>query len=438
MNPTSNQVVILKDNVPLDTLILNHQNRFEYRIEDAEPGIYYLKNSPENQIFYLEPGDSILMRANSIDFDESLHFSGRGGEENNFLSEISLSNSDNTNLVLSYYKISPAEFALKTDSIKNSRLALLSSRNQKHKFSDDFVTVARKTIEYENYDLRERYTYMVNKYYKEHAKQLTEDFHAYRNDLDFNEASLQTSPSYIRFIENYLINRAMKECAQANMDRNDCYDLYDHHNITTRIHIIDSITDLPLIKEHFFTKFSVLGIIMAREREEITNILDIMEDKGFSEKELEKLTDVGRVQLAYLPGMNIEKVSLLDINGDKTTYGEVTDKPAVVFLWSIYSQDNHQQNHSRIRDLREKYPEIAFIGVNVNPGETSKWTSTVKNFGYDGNYEYQLAGSSIDQETFRYYLNKVLLVNESGEVYKGDAYINSPEFESRILELLNQ
>lgn len=438
VNPTSNQVILLKDNVPLDTLILDHQKKFGYRIEDAEAGIYCLKNGPEKQIFYLKPGDSILIRANSTDFDESLHFSGRGGEENNFLSEILLSNSDNTGLVLSYYKISPAEFARRTDSVKNSRLELLSKRNEKYNFSDDFAEVARKTIDYENYDLRERYTYMVNKYFKEHAKQLTEDFHAYRGDVNFNEISLQTSPSYIRFIDSYLINRAMTACARANRDRDNCYNLYDHHNITTRIHIIDSITDLPLIKEHFFSKFSVLGTIMAGDTEEIDNILNLMKDKGYTEEELKKLNDVGRVQLAYLPGRNIGKVPLLDTNGSQLSYNEVTNKPAVIFLWSIYSQENHRQSHRTIQELRRKYPGIAFIGVNVDPGETSQWINTVKNFGYDENGEYQLARSSIDQETFRYYLNKVLLVTGSGEVYKGDAYINSPEFESRILELLNQ
>lgn len=438
LNPNSNQVIILKDNIVLDTIDLNQQNKFSYRLEHAEPGLYLFKHSPETHVFHLEPGDSLLLRANTLDFDESLHFSGTGGEKNNFLSDLTLLDSKNTELLFSYHKINPAEFARKSDSIKDHRLDLLFRRNERYDFSDDFLEIAKKTINYGNYDLRERYTYMVNKYFKEHARQIPEDFHNYRKHLNFNETRLQTSPTYIRFLENYLINDAMKDCAEANIDKNNCYDLYDHKNITTRIHTINTLTSLPLVKNHFFAKYSVLGIIMARERDEITDILEIMKEKGYSEEKMEKLTDVGRIQLSYLPGRNIGNVQLINTAGERLEYEDISNKPAVIFLWSVYSPANHQQNHRTIKGLRKKYPEVDFIGINVDPGEIDPWIKVINNFGYDPDYEFQLYSSQIDKETFQYYLNKVLLVHETGEVYKGDAYINSPEFETRVLELLNQ
>ena len=54
-------------------------------LEDITPGIYTLQHNPENQVVYLEPGDSIMVWVNTYDFDRSLNFSGRGSKESSFL-----------------------------------------------------------------------------------------------------------------------------------------------------------------------------------------------------------------------------------------------------------------------------------------------------------------------------------------------------------------
>ena len=438
INPTSNHLIILKNNIPLDTVYLNQKNRFSYRIEDVESGVYLIKHTSESQIVHIEPGDSILLRANSSAFDESLHFSGIGGEKNNLLTEMSLMDAENTKLILSYYHVEPEAFARKTDSIRKNRRDLLKRRNQRYKFSTNFLDLAKNSIDYEHYDLRERYAYMVNKYYKEFVRKVSQDFHAYRENINYNNEDLQTSPSYIRFIESRLINGAITECAGANVDDKNCYDLYDHRNITMRINLIDSLTDLPLIKDHFFSKFGAMGIIMANNREEILDILELLQEKGYNQSELEELKNMGSIQLAYLPGMNIGEVPLIDFTGKNIFYKELTDRPTVVFLWSLYSPNNHRRNHKVITELKKKYPEINFVGVNVDVGETTRWINAIHKYNYDPDTEFQLAQTEIKKELFQYYLNKSLLVDASGKVVIGDAYVNTPEFESRVLELLNQ
>lgn len=437
INPTSNNVVLLKENIPLDTIYLDQNNRFSYEIEDAAAGVYVLRHVPESQSFYLQPGDSILIRTNSLDFDESLHFSGEGSEKNNLLIETFLQTKRNTDLVLSYYKISPEEFERKTDSIQNHLLGLLKKANEKHEFSSEFVDFAEKSVNYDTYDLRERYTYMVNKYYKKFSHQFTNDFHAYRNRVNFNDTTLQTSPNYIRFIENYLINQSMAECAGANIDTNDCYDLYDHRNIKTRINLIDSLTDLPLVKNHFFSKFGALGIIMAKEREEIVSILELLKEKDYPEEKLQKLVQTGNVQLAYLPGMNVGNVALTDTSGNEKLFSEIVTGPTIIFLWSVYFPEKHIRSHKTIGNLRKKYPEITFLGVNLDNGERTKWLNTLNQYDYDKSNEFQL-NYTIEKDIFENYLNKLLFIDGSGEVVIGDAYINSPDFESKILEFLNQ
>ncbi len=436
-NPTSNNILLLKDNLLLDTIYLDQKNRFSYRLESAETGLYSFKHQPHSQTFFLQPGDSLLIRANSIEFDESLHFSGTGSEKNNLLIKTFLETKDNTQLLLSYYKINPEEFARITDSIKCHQINLLKTADKKNKFSDEFLEFAEKSILYDSYDLKERYTYMVNKYYKKFSKQITANFHAYRQKVDFNDCNLQTSPGYIRFTENYLINMAMDECAKANKDHNVCYDLYDHDNIISRINLIDTLTNLPLIKEHFYSKFGALGIIMAKERQEIVAILDLLKEKKYPEEMLEKMVQTGNLQLAYLPGMNVTDVTVINTSGEEKKYSQITSRPSIIFLWSIYSPKNHKKNHRTMAQLRKKYPEIDFIGVNIDTGEYDKWLNTISEFGYKKKYEIQL-NYNLEKDIYQNYLNKSLFIDKNQVVVTGDAFIHSPDFESRILEFLNQ
>ncbi len=105
-------------------------------------------------------------------------------------------------------------------------------------------------------------------------------------------------------------------------------------------------------------------------------------------------------------------------------------------MWSIYNE-GHFEEHRLINEYRKKYPEVDFVGINLDLAEEPAWRVAVRQSGYDPNQEYQMGATRIKPEFFRYFLDKMLLVNASGEVEAGDIYLSSPEFESRILAFLN-
>ena len=247
VNPKSNYVVFKKDGKILDTVYLDSRNKFSYKIDSAQKGLYLIQHRPETQNMYLTPGDSLLLRANTLAFDESLHFSGSGAEQNNFLAEMYLMDESNADLLLSFYQTDPSQFIKITDSIRTERLSSLDKMKKKYAFSKDFVQLAEKLIQYESYDLLERYTYLFNKYRKGATEKLPEDFHNYRKNVRFNEKSLQSSPAYKRFIDNYLINQSFKWCARQDFDENDCYELSDAENIKSRIRMVDDLIRVPSI-----------------------------------------------------------------------------------------------------------------------------------------------------------------------------------------------
>ena len=89
INPSSNYVNFYYNNIKIDSIELNSENKFFKNLENIEPGIYRIEHIPENQYVIIENGDSLWIRVNVEDFKESLSFSGRGSSKNNFLVDMS-------------------------------------------------------------------------------------------------------------------------------------------------------------------------------------------------------------------------------------------------------------------------------------------------------------------------------------------------------------
>ncbi|NNE02547.1 MAG: transaldolase, partial [Eudoraea sp.] len=124
VNPTDRQVVLFKGETAIDSIKLDENNRFEFSLDSVQEGLHHFYHHPELQYVYLENGDSLQARLNTVDFDESLVFSGKGEEINNLLLEIFLDTELEEDLVYSFYNLEPAVFSLKIDSLKNDKLNL--------------------------------------------------------------------------------------------------------------------------------------------------------------------------------------------------------------------------------------------------------------------------------------------------------------------------
>lgn len=92
VNPQENYVLFLKDNELIDTIFLDKNNRFMHKFDSLAPGLYTFKHDPEYQYIYFDKNDSLMIRLNTFDFDNSIVFCGRGDEKNNFFMELYLQN----------------------------------------------------------------------------------------------------------------------------------------------------------------------------------------------------------------------------------------------------------------------------------------------------------------------------------------------------------
>lgn len=438
INPTSKFVVLLKKDVVVDTFYLDKQNKFGGMLINAEKGLYVFKHPPENQIMYLEPGDSTLIRLNTLEFDESLTFSGIGAAKSNYLNKMYLLNQDNNDLILSYYKLDPKDFAVKTDSIRESRIQTLEKIHSRNKFSNDFYHLANATINYEYYDLRERYAFLLRKHSREYIDQIPADFHDYRKEISFNDENLEDYYVYLNLIDDYLRARSLEYCDEENIKNPGCYNLSDYNNIQRRITLVDSLIQNERIKNIFIDRLAAQGIIYSKNRDELIAILELLKKIDYSGNRMEDLRQMAGIQNALLPGNNLGELKLLNTRLDTIQLKNISNKPKISYHWSVSANQHYKWQHKLIQDLREKYPEIDFIGINIDKDQTREWTQVIQRQSYPAKYEYKLSLVRINEVLLKNYLNKLIFLDSKGNIVRGDVQLNSLDYETSILEFLSE
>lgn len=436
VNPNLRYVILSKDQELIDTLPLNNNNQFGEYLENITPGIYTIQHNPENQVVYLEPGDSIMVWVNTYDFDQSLNFSGRGSKESSFLLDLFLRNRANNDLVLNYYKIKPEDFEHISDSIHNQRLQEFEENTAKNDLSETFKKIARQSIDYEFYDLRERYTYLIKKYYPEFTKLIPDGFNDYRDSIDFDNELLQNYYVYTNTIDDYLRTRAIEFCLEKNLER-DCFNVSNFNNIKRRATLIDSLSETPAIKNRFLDLLLSKAITMASNEEDLEKVIAFANSLDYSE--IEEMNQLAKIQTGYFAGKSIADLTILDTDGNETTYGDIVEKKTIIYLWSANNIRRYLWQFRTIKGLQEKYPELDFIGVNLDIGQQNKWLRILNENNYTLNNQYQLSRRNFGNNFATKYLYRLNFLDKNAVIVRGDiALSSSPEFESELVEFINQ
>ena len=90
LNKSADKIILNKDDDILNESSIDENGFFQMKLDSISPGLYNFFLQPEFQYLILEKNDSIYIRLNSLDFDESLVFMGNGASKKNFLMDIFL------------------------------------------------------------------------------------------------------------------------------------------------------------------------------------------------------------------------------------------------------------------------------------------------------------------------------------------------------------
>src|SRR5690606_20070799 len=116
----------------------------------------------------------------------------------------------------------------------------------------------------------------------------------------------------------------------------------------------------------------------------------------------------------------------------------IVTAPSVIYFWSGQSAAQYKNIHSRAAELKSKYPEYDFIGINTDT-HFKKWLQTVKKTGYDANKEFQLENiADARKKLVLNSMSKAIILDKNAVILEGKTNMFNTDFEQLLLGFLNR
>lgn len=433
VNPKTDYVIISHNRNTSDTVYLDERNFFRYHIKAADPGLYYFQHF-EFQAMFVEPGDSIMLRVNTLEFDESLTYTGPGSAKNNFLTELFLLNESADQEILSFYNLDPDVFVLKMDSVRVQRQSFLEDFSKTQKTSEAFLEVANAAIDYAIFGKMELYIASNNKRQRYgEQKEIPAAFFEYRKKMDLGHEDLRTYYPYFRCLGYYFDNLAF-DAIQGQKEFNRMS--FDHN--WQKMDLIQSKITNDSLKQSLLKNTVINYFIHAENTEHMALILDKFNNYNQSSEDKKVIAELSEIALRLMPNQPLPDVALVSYENRTVGIQEVISRPTVIYFWSIDSPMHVKNIHQRISELRGKYPEFDFIGINVDD-QFKKWKRLVQHESYRTEHEFQFedfekAGMALLINS----INKTMLIDADGIIIDPHTNIFSLDAEQKLLNYLNR
>ena len=422
INPKSDHVVLFDNKIPLDTFYLNNDNSFLGEIPALNEGLFYFKHGNEHQYVYLNPKDSLLIRLNTWNFDETLVFSGKGAEKNNLLIDSFIESEKDKKIFYSYYDLPPSEFIDKVTKIEETKLSIYHDYITNFAESTDkFNNVLKIALTYPLYSKVENYPLAHSaKINDEIHVDLTSNFYKHREIISSEKDDLMFFYAYRDYIVSSLYNKAHSLGHDLTSDEftidllNTTHEeLFDYEN---------SRNDMlrKIFITHFYRNSS------SDINQEIFNVY-LKLSTSLKDQTLAKnlILDSKKIK----KGILLKDFKITDYNKTKRSIKKLCkNKKTVLFFWNpeFLSKDFIA---TRINNLSKKYSSLNFIGVKIIGDHNDRI------YKLDIKSQYYLDEDSKANLFLSSKLPRTILIDEKGYVTNDYASLSSRKIFKQI-ELL--
>lgn len=433
INPKDDYVLLTKNSRLVDTIYLDKNNFFKYRFDSLVPGLYSFIHK-EYQLVYIEPGDSIMLRVNTLDFDESLAYSGTGAAKNNYLIDMFLHNEKEQKLMPSFYQKSPEEFSASLDSMRTIRLEVLNRFKEKYETSSGFNTVAQASIDFDYYSKKELYPFAhYGSNHLENINSLPADFYAFRNQVNYGDAHLYTYYPYYRYITSYLDN--VSYTTYMNAAR---FDRTSPEHTKAKLQLIDSVITHDSLKNNLLYATTRRYLINSKDQESSREIYKLFLDKNSSGKQQKEMKMLQSACDKMIPGNPLPNQMVVTTDNTIKDLHSLINRPTVLFFWSAGSSSHNKRIHKKAAEMRAKYPEFDFIGISVDQNH-EKWLKTMALRTFNEKTEYRFNDASTAERALVLNSpNKAIIIDARGVIIENNTNIFGSNFEVQLLGYLNR
>lgn len=421
INPNSKFVYLCKDNQVIDTIELDKNNRFLQKYDTLSSGMYTFKHDPEYQYIYFDKGDSLMIRLNTHEFDNSLTFCGHGDEKNNFLIELFLKNEKDKNDSYDIYDYDLKKFESKIETEHKSKNAFYERRKEEIDWSEDFDLYAKAMLEMPHLSKKEMYP-MVHLYRTSNSvcKLLPKDYYAFRKEIDFNNPKLNHFAPFMGYLTSMLNNVTCKD--------NDTFSL---ENNIKKLEVTDSIFTNKSIKNSVLHNIAFMYLLEDQNIQHNKAFLDKYFQLSTDKESKEKIKKIGNQIQILAKSKNLPKIDLVDLEGKKINSLNTNGKKTVVFFWTSEAKSHMESSHKRANELKGKYPNLNIIAVNIDNLEVN-WKKSLSKYKFNITELHASNFEEIKQKWVITKIHRTMILNADGTINNAFVSLFDANFEKYL------
>lgn len=428
INPYDKWVYLYEGEKPIDSVSLDKDNAFMFHLKEVPAGLYRFVVKPEYQYVFFEPGDSLMIYVNTLDFDESLVFSGNGDEKNNFLTEIFLRNEEETDKIVSFYQLPASDFVRKMDSLKALKIADLESLKKETDISDRFEKVAKGGINFLNFRARELYPFINASHLETASLNLPAGYYDFRKEVDMGDTFLMSYYSYKKYLVSYMNNVSYFKCLTDCKSQPASTKFSVHHNLH-KLSLIDSLIANTSVKDMLLQDSAVSFLI---NEEDSTAVNEFMRkfDKIIQNKEIKKDIDfLAENVLRISKGSPIPDILVANTKGETVNLKQtLKGQEAVICFWDSNLIGHFKNEHEKIATLRQDFPNIKFILISTSDNH-EQWLSEISDNKLDTNSEFRaLDFKKLSEDLVIKNITKTFIINADGTIKDSSLNLFDPTF----------
>ena len=274
LNNTSDSISIYKDNNMIYESVVDVDGLFNITIDTITSGLYTFYHEPEFQYIIIDENDNLKIRLNTLDFDESLVYTGKGSSKNNFLMDVFLRSENDELDINSKLDLAFDTFKNLVDSLYNKQMNSFKLFKENNILSNSSKEIINTAILYPY--ISKFHSYIIrNNIEEEIQKDL---FINYQNEISYDLDALAYFKPYIDFLYLHIYNNVkIKKDYENSLDFN-----------IQRLLYTDKIIKSKLVKSRVL-RFHAFGFILQRQ-DDVKNktflkaFFEISKDKKVNEE----------------------------------------------------------------------------------------------------------------------------------------------------------
>lgn len=436
-NAVDDKVLLLKSGEILDSISLDENASFLITIPNENSNLFIFKHGIEHQQVFLEPGDSINVFVNTKDFDESLTYHGKGARKNNFLIRSFLKNEKDELKSYNDCRLSPETYHNLIQERHKLRMDELNHFTSNKSTSDAFYDIAKADIDFNSYRSYEVYPFghfgyaELGKY-----KSLPDAFFAHRNTINFNAPFLNDHIGYNRFLFFYFNNLALDNFYKKDVSRKFDKNCVDYNK--TKLDLIDKYIDKKSIKNHNLKYAAREFIYTSKNYNDNKSILNHFKEKCNNEDYVADLTSLVERLENLKPGNKLPLTDFVDYSNHTVDFNSRILRPSVIYFWSYHYTEHFIEIHNKINLLSKQYPDVDFIGININNEPMINSRQQLEAYQFPLNTEFRFKNFKEGVKTYGlsyYSVSRCILVDDNMNIINSEISVFSNKIDKHLKKL---